>query len=217
MNDASYHPLSADSASNVNLQEFFLQGSVLDGSIDKLFGRLQGICDNVKPEMFTDRERTYYLSTPGLTTSVMVKACKSIIQPSAPWQIKYIGNIEAADHTKPAMIRSNVTVAVSQDPSQFLEELGFILRYEVVLRGQFYRKGNLKVTVAKLLLNSGIAASTFDATKLEAANTSHLVEISALSLMRDDGVAEEVRRFAQLLAPIAMMEKVDHRRIQMHQ
>jgi len=41
---ANYQPLSGDSAqpSNINLQEYFLQGSVLDTCVEKVRQRLQG-------------------------------------------------------------------------------------------------------------------------------------------------------------------------------
>ena len=46
------------------LQEYLLQGSILDGNRDILLHRLNGLCDNVDtgPEKFHDREIVYTLS-----------------------------------------------------------------------------------------------------------------------------------------------------------
>ncbi|XP_078486120.1 blcap protein [Ciona intestinalis] len=205
---ADYQPLSGDAPVIANMQEFFLQGSVLDTCVDKIHERLQGLCDNVSPEAFTDHERTYVMRNTTSNMPITVKACQSLVDKSAaPWQIKYMGNTDVGDRTKSAMIRSSVSVAVSKDPSEFLEDLGFVLQFEVILKGYFYRKGRLKITVAKL-------SGSIDPSKHEAGNMSHLIELSALASPLDESAGDEVRIFSQFLRPIVYLDKVDVRRLQ---
>ena len=52
------------SSTQVPLQEYFLQGSILEGHRDILLHRLNGLCDMVEmlPERFNDHEAVYSLS-----------------------------------------------------------------------------------------------------------------------------------------------------------
>nr|CAB3263730.1 mediator of RNA polymerase II transcription subunit 18-like [Phallusia mammillata] len=211
---ANYQPLSGEIPSNVNVQEYFLQGSILDANADKLKQRLQGLCDNVPPEPFTDHEQIYFLKNATSMLPIIVKACKSLAKPSTPWQIKYVGATEVGEHNKPTMIRSCVTVAVSNDPAQFLDNLGFSLQSEVILKGYFYRKGRLQITVSKI---SVPPTATCDTSKLEASASSHLVEVNTTASPRDETAGDEVKNFCQLLRPAIVLNKVDHRKLQQWQ
>ena len=209
----NYQPLSGDNiAGNVNLQEYYLQGSIYDSYVDKLRERLQGLCDNVEPTTFTDHERTYYLKNPlSQAPPIVVKTCKSIIQPNTPWQMKYVGSTDGP-RDKSTLIRSSVTVATSTDPGKFLEDLGFQMQFEITLNGFFYRKGNMKITVAKIAgphQNPGNEAV--------AGKDSYIVEISALATPRDESVGNEIRLFASHLKPIISLDKIDPRRLQQPQ
>ena len=44
------------------LQEYLLQGSILDTHLDALLHRLNGLCDNVQTERFTDHEMVFQIS-----------------------------------------------------------------------------------------------------------------------------------------------------------
>lgn len=48
-------------------QEYLLQGSILDSSVEHLLHRLRGLCDNVDtgPEQFHDHEMCLSMRTPG--------------------------------------------------------------------------------------------------------------------------------------------------------
>ena len=209
MAQATYHPLSPDLSTNINLQEYFLQGSVSDVNVPKLQERLKGLCDNVGEKAFKDHERTYFLaSTSGtIPVNIIAKASKSLENHTLPWQLRYIGPTETS---KPTMTRSNVTVAVSDDPSKFLEELGFVLKFQTDVEGYFYRKGRVKIIVAKM----HPYPNSCDRGKLESVFNSHLVEVSSLSSSVDKLAMDEVRSVSQLLAPLVILEKLDHRLLQ---
>lgn len=209
MAQATYHPLSPDLSMNINLQEYFLQGSVPDANVSKLRERLKGLCDNVAEKIFKDHERTFVLpSTSGtIPVNIIAKASKSLDNPALPWQLRYIGPTETS---KPTMTRSNVTTAVSDDPSKFLEELGFVHKFRTDVEGYFYRKGRVKIVVAKMVPYQ----NSFDKSKVDSVFNSHLVEVSSLSSSVDKLAMDEVRSVAQLLAPLVMLEKLDHRQLQ---
>ena len=212
MTEATYHPLSSDVSMNINLQEYFLQGSIPDSSLDKLRERLKGLCDNVEEKHFKDLERTYILtgSSPTLPVNIVAKASKSYDNPSVPWQLRYIGPTDTGDRSKSTLIRSNVTLAVSDDPTKFLEELGFVFKFQTDIEGYFYRKGRVKVIVAKLCPHS----NSYDRSKLDSVLNSFFVEISALSSSGDKQAGDEVRNISQLLHPLVVLEKLDHRQLQ---
>ena len=212
MTEATYHPLSPDLSMNINLQEYFLQGSINEAFLQKLRDRLKGVCDNVGEKQFRDLEKTYSLA--GISTTIPVnviaKASKSLDKPNVPWQLRYIGPTDTGDRSKSTMIRSNVTVAVSDDPTKFLEELGFVYKFQMEVDGFFYRKGRVKIIVAKLLPSP----NSYDPAKLSIVHNSYLVEVSALSPAGDKTASDEVTNFGSLLYPLVQLEKLDHRSLQ---
>jgi len=204
-----YQPLSITQNSQ-NTQECFLQGSIFDQHVNQLHDRLRGLCDNVQPFSFIDHERTYFMKTMQQTVPIIVKASRAISKfPSTPgpWQLKYYGTIDSGSRNKAAMTRSVVTVACNKNPDDFLKELGFTLQYEVQLRGKLYRKGNIKIVVAKLM------SKNFDDSKYENIAQSNLVEISAPATARDEKVSIELKNFAQNLRPIVHLDKIDPKRM----
>ena len=56
--------LSAVKGGIVPMQEYLLQGSILESSRDVLLHRLRGLCDNLEtgPETFHDHEMVYQMS-----------------------------------------------------------------------------------------------------------------------------------------------------------
>jgi len=214
MAEATYHPLSPDLSMNINLQEYFLQGAINETYLEKLRDRLKGVCDNTGEKRFRDLEKTYSLAGVSSSSSVPInitaKASKSMNNPDVPWQLRYIGPTDTGDRSKNVMIRSNVTVAVSDDPTKFLEELGFMYKFQTEVEGYFYRKGRVKVIVAKLLPSP----NSYDPTKLQVAQNSYLIEISALSQSGDKTASDEVYAFGQLLYPIVPLERLDPRLLQ---
>ncbi|XP_077971766.1 mediator of RNA polymerase II transcription subunit 18-like [Styela clava] len=87
MEAAEYQPLTGNALTTANYQEYFLQGSILEAECSKLLDRLQGLCDNVPREQFTDHERTFVIKNPN-SSAVMVKACKAFQKADVPWQIR---------------------------------------------------------------------------------------------------------------------------------
>ena len=89
--------------------------------------------------------------------------------------------------------------------------MGYRIEYEFVLKGFMYRKGRMKVIVAKLcrLLEPGNTES------LEAISQSYLVELSVVAPTGQDSLADEMRMFAEQLKPLVYLEKIDARRLQL--
>ena len=212
MAEATYHPLSPDLSMNINLQEYFLQGTFTESLLDKIRDRLKGVCDNVGEKRFRDLERTYFLAGTSTTipVNVIAKASKSVDHPHMPWQLRYIGPTDTGDRAKNTMIRSNVTIAVSDDPTKFLEDLGFVYKFQTEVDGYFYRKGRVKVIIAKLLPY----ANSFEPAKLTHTLNCYFVEVSALSSSGDKAAGDEVTSFSQLLFPLVTLDKLDHRQLQ---
>lgn len=204
MESVDYQPLSV-SQNSVNTQECFLQGSIFDSCVEQLNERLRGLCDNVPAEQVVDNERNYLLKA-GNNAPIHVKVCRTIAKNNVPLQLKYVGATDG-NRNKSTMTRSTVTVACNKGPDDFLKELGFQVQYDVQLRGKLYRKGNIKIIVAKIL-------SKFDQNKYKAASSSHLVEISAPATARDETVSSELKIFAQSLRPIVHLDKVDNKKMQ---
>lgn len=209
MEAAEYNPISGNLLTSTNYQEYFLQGSILDAEIQKLLDRLQGLCDNVSREQFTDQEKTFVLRAPN-AQPVMVKSCKALSKRvDWPWQIKYIGTTETGDRAKSSLIRSCVTVASSKDPSRFLDDLGFKLQNELVTKGFFFRKGRVKITVTKLHKHM----PTQEPSKVDPISQSHLVEVSVFAPASQEKAGDEVRQFCEQLKPLVAFD-VDHRKLQ---
>lgn len=212
MESVNYDPLSFNQSSQSaqHVQECFLQGSVFDKSVDQLHERLQGLCENVTPEALMEHEKTYNMKQPNSSQPIVVKVVKAHLRGSFPIQMKYCGTVDGANtKSKLANSRTVVTVACNKDPDEFLKQLGFTMMFEAQIKGHFYRKGHIKVVVAKLVN----ITKTFDQSKLDKVNTSHIVEASLSSSSRDDRAAEELSRFAQGLKPIVNLEKMDLRTI----
>ena len=206
--NVDYQPLSISETPN-NTQECFLQGSIIDEYVGQLHDRLKGLCDNVPPSPFTDHERNYVMKNIDSAAQIHVTVCKSVGQDHLPYQLKYVGTTGSTNRNKVAMTRSVVTVACNREPDSFLKELGFTLQYETQLHGHLYRKGIIKIKVARLL-----SKINFDMAKYESASTSFLVEVSAPSNVRDETVSNEIKKFAQSLHPIIHLDKIDPKKMQ---
>jgi len=212
MESVNYEPISVVQSSVAqHAQECFLQGSVFDKSVDQLHERLQGLCENVSPEALMEHEKTYHMKQPNSSLPIVVKVVKAVFpRGSFPIQMKYCGTVDGANtKSKRANSRTVVTVSCNKDPDEFLKQLGFTMMFEAQIKGHFYRKGHIKITVAKLVN----ITKTFDQSKLDKVATSHMVEASLSSASRDDRAAEELFRFAQGLKPIVNLEKMDMMKI----
>lgn len=207
-----------------NQQEFLLQGSILDNNVEDLLHRLRGLCDNADSpaEVFHDLEMVYSLrpATGGQTIQLRVRKAEdeqSISGGPLPWHLRYIGAAELGDKTRSTLVRSCVDVAVSPNVTQFLTEMGFKLDFEYVSKGFMFKKGRMKVIVAKIRRvppNDHMhEASNANSTSADNVSNSYLVELSVVAPAGQDGLAEEVKAFADQLKPLVHLDKVDHRRL----
>uniref|UniRef100_A0A8C2I7A7 Mediator of RNA polymerase II transcription subunit 18 n=1 Tax=Cyprinus carpio TaxID=7962 RepID=A0A8C2I7A7_CYPCA len=192
----------------INMMEYLLQGSVLDQSMESLLHRLRGLCDNMEPESFADHELVYLLKGQQ-GNPFMLRARRSLLHPTAPWHLRYLGQPEVGDKSRHALVRNCVDVAASHSLPEFLNEMGFRMDHEFVAKGQVFRKGAMKVVVSKLLR----VLATGNTENTEPLSLSYLVELSVLAPAGQDNVSEDMRSFAEQLKPLVHLEKIDPKRL----
>lgn len=192
----------------INMMEYLLQGSVLDQSMESLLHRLRGLCDNMEPESFADHELVYLLKGQQ-GNPFMLRARRSLLHPTAPWHLRYLGQPEVGDKSRHALVRNCVDVAASHSLPEFLNEMGFRMDHEFVAKGQMFRKGAMKVVVSKLLR----VLATGNTENTEPLSLSYLVELSVLAPAGQDTVSEDMRSFAEQLKPLLHLEKIDPKRL----
>ncbi|KAL7648421.1 UNVERIFIED_CONTAM: hypothetical protein RMT77_000327 [Armadillidium vulgare] len=209
---------TAQKSSIVPDQEFLLQGSVLDSAISVLLDRLRGLCDcsDTLPEGFQDHEVVFILKDFNVPTSqvtqsqgVLLRVRRALNKPNLPWQLRYTGQPEIGN--RPTILRNCLDIPVSQNICEFLQELGAKVDHEFITKGYILRKGRIKITVFKMYKN-GAGGPGLSKDNLEPLTISHLVEISVLTTRTDEGVADELRSFADQLKPLVQLEKLDYRR-----
>ena len=131
-------------------------------------------------------------------------------QPQNPFHLRYLGQQEMGDKNRATIVRNCIDCSTSSNCVQFLNEMGFKLDFEFVLKGYMFRKGRMKVIVAKLFRvqpNAGPEA-------LEPLSQSYLVELSVNAPAGQEGIADEMKMFADSLKPLVILDKVDTRRLQ---
>jgi len=213
---------SAINASIVPDQEYFLQGSILDSSLELLIHRLRGLCDNVDSGLQTYNEHEMVFSirvpTSGVATPMtgpilrVRRALEPELDPNTtPWQLRYVGNTEVGDKNRPTLVRSCIDVACSNNLVEFLTEMGFRREYELILKGYFFRKGRMKVTVSKICRIG--AGKVMVPENIEPLSNSHLVELSIVTPKTQELVGDDMRTFAEQLKPLVQLDKVDARRL----
>ena len=130
-----------------------------------------------------------------------------------PWQLRYIGQTEIGDKSRPTLIRSSLDIATSSTVTEFLSELGCKLDFEYIVRGYMFRKGRMKVTVSKIFkMGQGNPQGKIP-DSLEPMSQSYLVELSVLAPSGQDAIAEDMRSFAEQLKPLVQLEKIDYKRL----
>ncbi|XP_022083549.1 mediator of RNA polymerase II transcription subunit 18-like [Acanthaster planci] len=194
------------SSSAPSLQEFVLQGSVVDSACEAMRHRLRALCDNVDraPETFHDHELVYLLRTSGPGNPVVLRARHALDQPNMPWQLRYIGQPDISDKSRLVTVRSYLDCSTSEHLPHFLTDIGFRLDHEFVAKGHMFRKGKMKVTVSKIF--KILTPGNLDA--LEPLSVSHLVELSIIAPSGTDGIGEDMRAFSEQLRPLVSMEKL---------
>ncbi|KAJ8299600.1 hypothetical protein KUTeg_023660 [Tegillarca granosa] len=193
------------------LHEYLLQGSIIDNSLDVLIHRLRGLCDNSEnlPEKFQDHEMVFTMKNTSIPQPVYFRVRHSLMHPEC-WHLRYVGQIEMGDKNRHTLVRSCIDVSTSDNVVQFLNEMGFRLDHEFVVKGYYFHKGRMKVTVSKLfrMLQPGSTEN------IESISNSYLVELSVMATTGQDSVAEDMKNFSEQLKPLVQLEKIDHRRLQ---
>ncbi|CAG0890809.1 unnamed protein product [Darwinula stevensoni] len=139
-------------------QEYFIQGSILDSNRDVLIHRLKGLCDNVDSdtENFHEHEMIFTLQLGNMVQQHLTlrvrRALDQGLDPSTtPWMLRYCGTTEYGDgKSRVTPVRSSIDVACTCNVVEFLNELGFKLDFEYMLKGQVFRKGRMKITLSKI-------------------------------------------------------------------
>lgn len=212
-------------------QEYLLQGSIIESAVDHLLHRyrsnfiiiaanffslklssfchrLRGLCDNVEtsPEAFHDLEMCMSLRQPNsqLPLNLRVRRC---LDRDMPFQLRYIGNPEI-DRNRPTLLRSSIDVGCTSTILEFLNEMGCRLEFEYISQGYMFRKGRMKVTVAKIFkITPGKPHES------EPICQSYIVELSVIAPNGQESVGEEMRLFAEQLKPLVQLEKIDYKRL----
>lgn len=155
------------------------------------------------PESFNDHEICFSLRDPK-QTSLQFRVRKAL-DVDVPYQLRYIGQPEVGDRTRPTLVRSSIDVRCTRSILDFLTELGCRVDFEFINRGYMFRKGRMKVTVSKIF-KGGPPPN-------EPISQSYIVELSILAPSGQDVIAEEMRVFAEQLKPLVLLEKIDYKRL----
>lgn len=127
-----------------------------------------------------------------------------------PYQLRYIGQPEIGDRTRPTVVRSSINVACTPSVVDFLTELGCRVDFEYINRGYMFRKGRMRITVSKIFKVTPLKpGETFN----DPISQSYLVELSVLAATGQDAIGEDMRAFAEQLRPLVQLEKIDFKRL----
>lgn len=95
----------------------------------------------------------------------------------APYQLRYLGQPES-DRRKPTIVRSCIDVACTSSIVDYLTELQARIEFEYRISGYLFRKGRMKITVAKIFKNNNAA---------DPISQSYLVELSVIAPTGQEG------------------------------
>ncbi|GFS24259.1 mediator of RNA polymerase II transcription subunit 18, partial [Elysia marginata] len=143
---------------------------------------------------------------------VLFRVRHALDRPDAPDHIRYLGQAEMGDRTRPTLVRACLDVACSSNVREFLTEMGFRMDHDYVAKGIFFRKGRMKVLVYKIFRL--IQPGSTDQKNLEQLGNSHLVELSVVAPLGQEQIGEDMKNFSEQLKPLVTLEKFDHRRLQ---
>ena len=123
-----------------------------------------------------------------------------------PWHLQYLGRSEIGDKSRATMVRSCIDVACSEKICDFLTEMGFKLSFTYLAKGYLFKKGRMKVIVAKVAKEGDNEQEVF-------ITNSYLVEVSVVAPSGQDALGDEIRSFADQLKPLVNLDKIDSRRL----
>lgn len=193
-------------------QEYLLQGSILDESVEMILHRLRGMSDDSTENSIKFKEHEMVFSMRESNTStVSVRVRRSLVEPDQPATMCYQGHPELGDKNRPTTVRTCIEVNCTPNVAAFLQELGFRLEYEYVTQGWRFRKNRMKAVVAKV--HKVMNPPNLD--QIVPLSKSHLVEVSTVSGSGDERAATEVQTFAIQLQPLVILEKKDPKRPEM--
>lgn len=124
-----------------------------------------------------------------------------------PFQLRYVGQPELGDRTRPTLVRSSLDIACTPTVIEFLTELGCRVDFEYINRGYMFRKGRMKITVSKIFKVK--PGDSFN----EPISQSYLVELSVLAATGQEAIGEDMRTFAEQLKPLVQLDKIDFKRL----
>lgn len=127
--------------------------------------------------------------------------------PFQPYQLRYVGQPEIGDRTRPTLVRSSLDIACTPAIIEFLTELGCRVDFEYINRGFMFRKGRMKITVSKIFKVK--PGDSFN----EPISQSYLVELSVLAATGQEVIGEDMRTFAEQLKPLVQLDKIDFKRL----
>lgn len=64
--------------------------------------------------------------------------------------LRYVGDPDVLDKSRATTVRACIDVGTSDNVVTFLQEMGFRLDYEFVIKGYLLRKGRMKVTLSRV-------------------------------------------------------------------
>lgn len=67
-----------------------------------------------------------------------------------PWQLRYVGQTELGDESRPTIVWSSVDIGTSSSVVDFMTEIAYRLDFEYIMRGYVFWKGRMIVTVSKI-------------------------------------------------------------------
>lgn len=203
-----------DTNRRIPSQEFLLQGSVLDESIEMLLHRIRGMCDSSEDGLvrFKQHEMIFSCGDGSPSGIISVRVKRQLNQPEQPWLLCYLGNPEVGDKNRLATIRTCVEVNCGQNVCAFLQELGFTKGFEFVSQGWLFRKNRLRATVSKVFR----MPNPLNPDQLIPLTKSHLIEVSMISSSSsgNEQASQEVHSFSEQLKPLVHLDKIDPRRLQ---
>jgi len=192
-----------------NQIQYILAGSVPADNAKFLLNRLKGLCEQAasSDNLFDDHEAVYSIKGAN-ANPVSLRVRRSLLHPEAPYQLRYLGNVEGMDKNRAATMRSCIEVEASENITTFLEQLNFKFDYETILRGYLFKKGPLRITVARLhkIPQKG------DFSNIQPITNSYLVELTLNTLVQQDSLCDEMNTFSEYLKPLVVLDKIEQTR-----
>lgn len=142
----------------------------------------------------------------------MLLRVRKALDCEAPFQLRYVGQPELGDRSRPTVVRSSLDIACTATVVEYLTEMGFRVDFEYINRGYMFRKGRMKITVSKIFKVTNVPLKPGE-TYNEPISSSYLVELSVLAASGQDAIGEDMRLFAEQLKPLVQLDKIDFKRL----